>query len=196
MTITAEQLAQLREAAERATCGRWELSFPCDSDSATIDREVEGFIPICVVEGAHPDGGYDEDFQSEQQANAEFIAAFHPAVALALLDELERKEKKKPELKSYYEGVIADGSKRIAELERLAEAESVGADKAASSVVEWMKRCQAAENRISELEARTVTVAGIEIGEAVEFSGGAIVVPLSVVRESLTAAGINLTVEG
>ncbi len=39
MTMTAEQLAQLREVAERAACGRWELSFPCDSDGATIDRE-------------------------------------------------------------------------------------------------------------------------------------------------------------
>lgn len=98
MTMTAEQLAQLRGVAERATCGRWELSFPCDSDGATIDREVEGFIPICVVEGAHPDGGYDEDFQSEKQANAEFIAAFHPAAVLALLDELERKDKRIAEL--------------------------------------------------------------------------------------------------
>ncbi|MCL7679518.1 hypothetical protein M8369_36810, partial [Klebsiella pneumoniae] len=52
---------------------------------------------------------------------------------LALLDELEAKDRK------------------ILKLEKLAEAESVGADKAAASGVEWMKRCLAAEKRIAEL---------------------------------------------
>ncbi|EAA1191363.1 TPA: ead/Ea22-like family protein, partial [Escherichia coli] len=40
--------------------------------------------------GAHPESGFDEDFQMEQQANAEFIAAANPATVLALLDERER----------------------------------------------------------------------------------------------------------
>ena len=53
----------------------------------------------------------------------------------ALLDELEAKDRK------------------ILKLEKLAEAESVGADKAATSCVEWMKRYHAAEKRIAELEA-------------------------------------------
>ncbi|EFU6358022.1 ead/Ea22-like family protein [Salmonella enterica] len=76
---------------------------------------------------------------------AAFIAAFNPKVALALLDEnlqlqrekdateavalalrddmrqareqLEAAEKRNAEQREYYEGVIADGSKRIAELE-------------------------------------------------------------------------------
>ena len=54
---------------------------------------------------------------------------------LALLDELEAKDRK------------------ILKLEKLAEAESVGADKAAASGVEWMKRCLAAEKLIAELSA-------------------------------------------
>ena len=53
----------------------------------------------------------------------------------ALLDELEAKDRK------------------ILKLEKLAEAESVGADKAATFGVEWMKRYHAAEKRIAELEA-------------------------------------------
>uniref|UniRef100_UPI003C6DA4C7 ead/Ea22-like family protein n=1 Tax=Escherichia coli TaxID=562 RepID=UPI003C6DA4C7 len=100
---------------------------------------------ICRIEGAHPESGFDEDFQMEQQANAEFIAAANPATVLALLDELERNQqyikrrdqeneeialtvgKLRVELEEaksklneqceYYEGVISDGSKRIAELE-------------------------------------------------------------------------------
>ncbi|HAW3631834.1 TPA: ead/Ea22-like family protein [Escherichia coli] len=138
----------LREAAEKATCGEWSLEYGkgrFDGDDALIHREVAGYIPICRIEGAHPESGFDEDFQMEQQANAEFIAAANPATVLALLDERERNQQyikrrdqeneeialtvgklrveleaaksKLNEQREYYEGVIADGSKRIAELE-------------------------------------------------------------------------------
>ncbi|ELK0556105.1 TPA: ead/Ea22-like family protein [Escherichia coli] len=138
----------LREAAEKATCGEWSLEYGesrFDGDDALIHREVAGYIPICRIEGAHPESGFDEDFQMEQQANAEFIAASNPATVLALLDERERNQQyikrrdqenedialtvgklrveleaassKLNEQREYYEGVIADGSKRIAELE-------------------------------------------------------------------------------
>ena len=85
----------LREAAEKATCGEWSLEYGesrFDGDYALIHREVAGYIPICRIEGAHPESGFDEDFQMEQQANAEFIAAANPATVLALLDELERNQ--------------------------------------------------------------------------------------------------------
>lgn len=138
----------LSEAAEKATCGVWSLEYGeerLDAGDALIHREVVGYLPICRIEGAHPESGFDEDFQMEQQANAEFIAAANPATVLALLDELERNQQyikrrdqenedialtvgklrveleaaksKLNEQREYYDGVIADGSKRIAELE-------------------------------------------------------------------------------
>ncbi|WGA59202.1 ead/Ea22-like family protein (plasmid) [Escherichia coli] len=138
----------LREKAEKATSGVWSLEYGeerFDADDALIHREVVGYLPICRIEGAHPESGFDEDFQMEQQANAEFIAAANPATVLALLDELERKQQyikrrdqenedialtvgklrveletaksKLNEQREYYEGVISDGSKRIAKLE-------------------------------------------------------------------------------
>lgn len=85
----------LREKAEKATCGVWSLEYGedrFDGDDALIHREVAGYIPICRIEGAHPESGFDEDFQIEQQANAEFIAAASPATVLALLDERERNQ--------------------------------------------------------------------------------------------------------
>nr|WP_260240436.1 ead/Ea22-like family protein [Escherichia coli] len=139
----------LRAKAEKATCGVWSLEYGesrFDCDDALIHREVVGYLPICRIEGAHPESGFDEDFQMEQQANAEFIAAANPATVLALLDKLERNQQyikrrdqeneeivltvgklrveleaaksKLNEQREYYEGVIADGSKRIAELEK------------------------------------------------------------------------------
>ncbi|EEY9725912.1 ead/Ea22-like family protein [Escherichia coli] len=85
----------LRAKAEKATCGEWSLEYGegrFDGDDALIHREAAGYIPICRIEGAHPESGFDEDFQMEQQANAEFIAAANPATVLALLDELERNQ--------------------------------------------------------------------------------------------------------
>ena len=138
----------LRAKAEKATCGEWSLEYGesrFDGDDALIHREAAGYIPICRIEGAHPESGFDEDFQMEQQANAEFIAAASPSTVLALLDERERNQQyikhrdqenedialtvgklrveleeaksKLNEQREYYEGVISDGSKRIAELE-------------------------------------------------------------------------------
>ncbi|EIF0325849.1 ead/Ea22-like family protein [Salmonella enterica] len=101
----------LREKAEKATCGVWSLEYGeerFDAGDALIHREVVGYLPICRIEGAHPESGFDEDFQMEQQANAEFIAAANPATVLALLDELEAQ------------------SKRIAELEKKAAPDSFG----------------------------------------------------------------------
>ena len=93
----------LREKAEKATCGEWSLEYGegrFDGDDALIHREAAGYIPICRIEGAHPESGFDEDFQMEQQANAEFIAAANPATVLTLLDELETAKKRIAELEA------------------------------------------------------------------------------------------------
>lgn len=100
MTINYQAL---REAAEKATCGEWSLEYGegrFDGDDALIHREVAGYIPICRIEGAHPESGFDEDFQTEQQANAEFIAAANPATVLALLGELEAAKNRIAELEA------------------------------------------------------------------------------------------------
>ena len=93
----------LRAKAEKATCGEWSIEYGegrFDGDDALIHREAAGYIPICRIEGAHPESGFDEDFQMEQQANAEFIAAANPATVLALLGELETAKKRIAELEA------------------------------------------------------------------------------------------------
>ena len=118
----------LREAAEKATWGDW--------DSYKPHRGARGYEVRLSSQAIA---------QHVLKNNAEFIAAFNPKVALALLDELERNQQyikrrdqenedialtvgklrveleetksKLNEQREYYEGVISDGSKRIAELE-------------------------------------------------------------------------------
>ncbi|MBB7377832.1 ead/Ea22-like family protein [Escherichia coli] len=126
----------LREKAEKATCGEWSLEYGesrFDGDDALIHREVAGYIPICRIEGAHPESGFDEDFQIEQQANAEFIAAANPATVLALLDERERNQQYIKSRDQENEEIALTVGKLRVELE-------------------------AAEKRISELEAREVVL--------------------------------------
>ncbi|EFM6620920.1 ead/Ea22-like family protein [Escherichia coli] len=113
----------LRAKAEKATCGEWSLEYGegrFDGDDALIHREAAGYIPICRIEGAHPESGFDEDFQIEQQANAEFIAAANPATVLALLDEIDKWQQESSAWQAVAEkqlALAADAEKRIAELE-------------------------------------------------------------------------------
>lgn len=113
----------LREAAEKATHGEWLLEYGedgFDGDDALIQCEVQGRIPVARIEGAHPESGFDADFQQEQQANAEFIAAASPATVLALLDELEEAEYQRDNIQRVNCGLfekLTAAEKRIAELE-------------------------------------------------------------------------------
>lgn len=115
----------LREKAEKATWGDW--------DSYKPHRGARGYEVRLSSQAIA---------QHVLKNNAEFIAAFNPKVALALLDEinaleetrindvcriaeltkqLESAKSKLNEQREYYEGVISDGSKRIAELEKSEE---------------------------------------------------------------------------
>ena len=142
----------LREAAVKATWGDW--------DSYKPHRGARGYEVRLSSQAIA---------QHVLKNNAEFIAAFNPKVALALLDEinaleetrindvcriveltkqLESAKSKLNEQREYYEGVIADGGKRIAELEKqCAESER----KALSNFEE----CAAMAERIEELEKTT-----------------------------------------
>lgn len=65
----------------------------------------------------------------DQRINAlnDFMKHFSPDIVLALLDERERNQQyiKLNEQREYYEGVISDGSKRIAELESDSQAQKL-----------------------------------------------------------------------
>jgi hypothetical protein len=127
---------ELRAKAEKATCGEWSLEYGegrFDGDDALIHREAAGYIPICRIEGARPESGFDEDFQMEQQANAEFIAAANPATVLALLDELEAAEALNKHLE-------------------LAIRKAEGCSEA------LRRKTETSERRIAELEAREISL--------------------------------------
>ncbi|EDJ1167145.1 ead/Ea22-like family protein [Salmonella enterica] len=75
----------------------------------------------------------------------------------ALYKKLEAAEKRIAEQREYYEGVIADGSKRIAETNQR--------NTVLTAKIEPMDR------RIAELEARTVNLSKLSVGEVMHMSG-------------------------
>ncbi|EFC2650060.1 ead/Ea22-like family protein [Escherichia coli] len=184
----------LREKAEKATKG----SYIVGHTSVNQHGNLTGVF-VCQKWKGEPGGVIAEchvnclvETDAQAYANAEFIAAFNPKIALALLDEinaleetrindvcriaeltkqLELAKSKLNEQREYYEGVISDGSKRIAELEKSEEqlinerdhAESALADMyfaATGDRPEWSNwfgfsdAVDAVVDRIADLEAK------------------------------------------
>lgn len=128
----------LRKAAQLATQGEWVAFISSGTGTYAVhtpgDKRCEDVIKWTGFDG-----------QNNAENNARYIAAFNPEVVQALLDERERNQQyikrrdqenedialtvgklrveleaaksKLNEQREYYEGVISDGSKRIAELE-------------------------------------------------------------------------------
>ncbi|NGK91529.1 ead/Ea22-like family protein [Escherichia coli] len=159
----------LREKAEKATCGVWSLEYGegrFDGDDALIHREVAGYIPICRIEGAHPESRFYEDFQMEQQANAEFIAAANPATVLALLDERERNQQYIKRRDQENEEIALTVGKLRVELEA-AENNLIDSECHVAELEEALRDKQAlleaSEKRIAKLEAREIKPAKGEV---------------------------------
>ena len=138
---------ELREKAEKATKGSYIVGHTSVNQHGNLTgvfvcQKWKG-EPGGVIAECHVNCLIESDAQA--YANAEFIAEANPATVLALLDERERNQQyikrrdqenedialtvgklrveleetksKLNEQREYYEGVISDGSKRIAELE-------------------------------------------------------------------------------
>lgn len=138
---------ELREKAEKATKGSYIVGHTSVNQHGNLTgvfvcQKWKG-EPGGVIAECHVNCLVETDAQA--YANAEFIAEANPATVLALLDERERNlqyiksrdqenedialtvgklrveleaaKSKLNEQREYYEGVISDGSKRIAELE-------------------------------------------------------------------------------
>ncbi len=104
MTTDITELAQrMKAAAEKATPGPWHLS----NENKLIIRGEDG------VWIAHA-GYFDSPVEI---SDGEHIALANPANVLALVEALEKAQQRIDSQREYYDGVIADGGKRIAELE-------------------------------------------------------------------------------
>lgn len=98
-----DKFSELKAAAMAATPGPWILDNDSwsEGDNANVSTEerYDGrIVSIAQIEGGGSESGFDEPFSTEQQANARYITAANPAAVLALLAELEAKDKRIAEL--------------------------------------------------------------------------------------------------
>ena len=107
MTTDITELAQsLKAAAEKAGLEQWVNNR---GEVNTADYELDG--------GVYIDHICNCEIVGTESPRAEFIALANPANVLALVEALEKAQQRIASQREYYEGVIADGGKRIAELE-------------------------------------------------------------------------------
>ncbi|HIB1679834.1 TPA: ead/Ea22-like family protein [Salmonella enterica subsp. enterica serovar Muenchen] len=156
----------LREVAERATKGPWTLFSDIDTKTFSIhtprDKRCENVIKW---------GGFD--CQPNAEANAEFIAAFNPKVVLALLDELEAAESQNGYLREQRDEWERKAISNFEEcVEMAARIEELEAQRklAFTASNRWSDKFREAERRIAELEARTVNLPKLSVGEVMHMS--------------------------
>ncbi|OYF73032.1 hypothetical protein CI612_27870 [Klebsiella quasipneumoniae subsp. similipneumoniae] len=104
MTDITELAQSLKAEAEKATPGSWR-AFQYHDGRCGIGGGHNAEIMVC------------EHISKERPHDAMFIALANPANILALVEALEKAQQRIASQREYYEGVIADGGKRIAELE-------------------------------------------------------------------------------
>lgn len=103
----------LRMVADKAGKDEWEL------------RDLSGILFVVrrnSYEKRYGVTSIQSVAEIEDEQVAEFVSLANPATVLAMLDELAAAKSRLIEQREYYEGVIADGSKRIAELEAIKSA--------------------------------------------------------------------------
>ncbi len=174
---TTELIARLKLAAEKASNGEWvkESGDGWEAACSANDRANSGFI-IAHFEG--PDAA----------ANREFVQAANPVNVLALVEALESAQRKIAELEN------DEVRQRLANAEhQLHMAELAKHNLRASRMAQFKKR-KAAEKRIAELEARTVTLP--EPIRAVALGRDFPALQHSAVVTLLREAGIKCEVKG
>lgn len=168
MTDITELAQSLKAAAEKATPGRWEYYPGNTSIEYNVDSMDEDQGSIVYVDSG--------DFtQAQTDRNGEFIALANPANILALVEALEHYKSREERVTS----LVRNNSKSWDELYRQVEAkgkrnvelvEALESEKRICAT--WRKTAEAnseklekAQQRIAQLESRTVTVKLTDINE-------------------------------
>lgn len=146
--MTALNKQALRQLAEKATPGPWEMEH-----ENIWFRDAEGYTKhlMYAYQGDDVDDQQDHD-------NTAYIAAFNPKVVLALLDDLEVAI----DACNGWQGKYAEAD------ERLRAAESGFPP---LTVERLIREKEGLEKRIAELEAREVNLPKLSVGEVMHMSG-------------------------
>ncbi|HHA3492829.1 TPA: ead/Ea22-like family protein [Salmonella enterica subsp. salamae serovar 21:z10:z6] len=139
----------LREAAEKATPGRWEYYPGNTSIEYNVDSLVEDQGSIVYVDSG--------DFTQDQtDRNGEFIAAANPATMLALLDENIQLQREKDAIEAVALALrddMRDAREKLEAAEKTSAARLEAIDRTHKMFQRERDRADAAERRVAEQSA-------------------------------------------
>ncbi|EFQ9125263.1 ead/Ea22-like family protein [Salmonella enterica] len=164
MTIDKQALRQIAESVDRE---EWDVL-----DNGDADYQV-------IVSGSLERGATYRSYQpvTNEISNkkiAAFIAAFNPKVALALLDELDKKQQYIKLRDQENEDIALTVGKLRVELEHYKSREERVTKLVLDNSTSWdvlYEKLEAAERRIAELEARAVNLPKRSVDEVMHLSG-------------------------
>lgn len=165
----------LRVAAEKATKGQWAVEF----DDEIYATDGVNHEQIAMV------------FSENEARDAAFIAAANPATVLALLDEMEAADNTVAQLNNEICNLLPG----VQYMDPPDGGSVTPIEQVRRMVVDYREQMEAAEKRIAELEARTVT-----LPDEPFYPDGDIDCPLAVnlvdIKTACDEAGVLLVVRG
>ncbi|EIY8025687.1 ead/Ea22-like family protein [Salmonella enterica subsp. enterica serovar Newport] len=157
----------LRQIAESVDREEWDVLDNGDADyQVIVSGSLERGATYCSYQPVTN--------EISNKKIAAFIAAFNPKVALALLDELDKKQQYIKLRDQENEDIALTVGKLRVELEHYKSREERVTKLVLDNSTSWdvlYEKLEAAERRIAELEARTVNLPKRRVGEVMRMSG-------------------------
>lgn len=156
--LSSEALLARRDLAKKATPGPWYLAEEDADNLLVTSNSRKEMVDIAKCEMAHPEAWMEEPFASEQNANAQHIAANSPDVVIATIDELLRLREENARLKEGLENALHVNELRLAEIAKtlitgLAEGITGDSKSVTSQIRATCVHCNASFTRAEEATA-------------------------------------------
>ncbi|MCB8486439.1 ead/Ea22-like family protein [Klebsiella pneumoniae] len=197
MTTDITELAQrMKAAAEKATPGPWYVhDKPCEDGNYGIDTSDKEFLAEAVVWW----GFARQSIWREE--DAKYIALANPANVRALVEALEKAQQERDNWRTTFDNERFRADKLKAHIDEMTEERNASINELSRIIQKEVKAKRETEQRIAELESRTVKLpaerfcpaeyAGSQLWSETEVWNKAI----TTCADALRAAGIKVEAE-
>ncbi|MCQ8543914.1 ead/Ea22-like family protein [Klebsiella pneumoniae] len=197
MTTDITELAQrMKAAAEKATPGPWYVhDKPCEDGNYGIDTSDKEFLAEAVVWW----GFARQSIWREE--DAKYIALANPANVRALVEALEKAQQERDNWRTTFDNERFRADKLKAHIDEMTEERNASINELSRIIQKEVKAKRETEQRIAELESRTVKLpaerfcpaeyAGSQLWSETEVWNKAI----TTCADALRAAGIKVETE-
>ncbi|BBR04444.1 ead/Ea22-like family protein [Klebsiella pneumoniae] len=213
MTDITELAQRMKAAAEKATPGEWWADeVKNEGCYGSGDDCVEGFTSYAIY-GSDGQTLFDslnsdaacicEEYDGEghvawdetAQRNAEFIALANPANVLALVEALEKAQQERDNWRTTFDNERFRADKLKAHIDEMTEERNASINELSRIIQKEVKAKRETEQRIAELESRTVKLPAERFCPA-EYAGSQLWSETEVWNKAITACADELRAAG